>query len=388
MTTYYKMRARDSVCVPQPTYVTWVVPTTPDLTGANFIAGGGVFVCGANPLTDLADITIDAVWEDGAGGGGGVTPLRILYTTPGDTLFEKAAHVAAGYTRWEAECVGAGGGGGGGRKGAVGTDRFGGNGGGGGGRSRGSGFLADLPASFNISVSPGGAGGVGASANDTDGATGNITYPPYTAFFYGSSFMVVAWYGRQGAGGKAVAGVEQAVGGGGQQTGTPGAVASTFEGATGNKVAWSYLSVETAPGTPIGTFQDGDPPGLLNGSHAAGGGGAGGGINAAESIEGAGSPGSNADTAFAFPGGGAAGGAAPGGAGGSAATFSVNPNLPWGGAGGGGGAARIAGGDGGAGGAGSIYGGGGGGGGAGTNAAGNGGNGGNGANGIVVLVLT
>ena len=53
--TYYAMRAIDPDC-PTLTYVTWVVQTSPDTTGAQYMGPR----CGISPLTD---ITIVAKWQ-------------------------------------------------------------------------------------------------------------------------------------------------------------------------------------------------------------------------------------------------------------------------------------------------------------------------------------
>lgn len=52
---YYAMRAIDPDC-PTLTYVTWVVQTSPDTTGAQYTGPR----CGGSPLTD---ITITAKWQ-------------------------------------------------------------------------------------------------------------------------------------------------------------------------------------------------------------------------------------------------------------------------------------------------------------------------------------
>ena len=58
---YYKMRARDSVCVSQPSYVTWVVTGSPDPTAAQFDVGN--LPCGSD-ISDLVDIQVEAHWVD------------------------------------------------------------------------------------------------------------------------------------------------------------------------------------------------------------------------------------------------------------------------------------------------------------------------------------
>jgi hypothetical protein len=60
-TLRYRMRARDSVCVSQPSYVRWVALGTPDMTGQQCSAAN--LVCGSNPLTDLTDFCVEGRWS-------------------------------------------------------------------------------------------------------------------------------------------------------------------------------------------------------------------------------------------------------------------------------------------------------------------------------------
>lgn len=62
MVKYYRMRARDSVCVVQPAYVYWTVAGVPDLTGAE--CPPSALPCGTTPTLDLVDFAIALEWEE------------------------------------------------------------------------------------------------------------------------------------------------------------------------------------------------------------------------------------------------------------------------------------------------------------------------------------
>jgi hypothetical protein len=59
----YRMRGVDSTCPAsqQPAYVYWDVTDSPDITAAQ--ADPGILICGSDPLTDIADITVYRTWN-------------------------------------------------------------------------------------------------------------------------------------------------------------------------------------------------------------------------------------------------------------------------------------------------------------------------------------
>lgn len=239
----------------------------------------------------------------------------------------------------EAVMLGGGGGGGAGAFGASGS-RFGGGGGGAGGISRGEWPAELLSGALTVAVGVGGTGGVAAAGSGGSGS----------AFYMGSTALLVATGG----------------GGGGLGGGSGGAGGSAGAGVPGSNAGGA--SSVTATGAAGRSIDRPDAPG---------GGGAGGGLDAAGVARAGGAGGDGGFLAVK-----AVGGVGGTGASGSPGTAAPQPSLHWAGGGGGGGGAMTSG-AGHAGAVGGWVGAGGGGGGAGVSG---GGTGGAGGAGIVWLV--
>ncbi len=265
-----------------------------------------------------------------------------LIVGPGPNWFTTKGEykIPPGAMSIDIEIQGPGSGGGSGRRGTTSSVRCGGGGGGAGGRSAVTVPLSELPAgttSFFYSIPSPGAGGAGATVDDTDGNPGQaVSSPTYVSRVQDSTtaanLIASVWWSSNsgGKGGTATNGSGGASTVGGTVNGVAGGSAST-NGGTGG-----------AGGSGVGT---------------AGGGGAGGGISASNTPYNGGSGGYSTG-AYPSTSGGAAGTTSSrnGGSGNTASALYATAN------GGGGGAGSIASGAGADGGAGGNYGGGGGGG--------------------------
>ncbi|MDE8668158.1 hypothetical protein PY310_06110 [Pseudarthrobacter sp. H3Y2-7] len=265
--------------------------------------------------------------------------------TPGVSTWTKPANAVA----VKVLVIQAGAGGGSGRRGAAGTVRCGGGGGGSGNATEMLFRASDLPATVNVNVTSGGAGGAAVTADDTNGNSG---VAPSACFFgsTGATALVSTIAPSPGGGGTNATGAGGASYGIFQWSGQKGANAST----TG--LAGSTASAGVAPGT------------------ATTAGGSGGGITSGDvaSVGGAGSSTGQRPAATV---------AAAGAIGGAGGTPTVPaPGLFGAGAGGGGSSITAAGGAGGAG----VAGSGGGGGGASLNGN-NSGAGGAGGDGLIIV---
>lgn len=256
-------------------------------------------------------------------------------------------------------CIGGGGQGASGRKGAAGSDRYGGGGGQGGMIS-----WAILPASAcgateTVTVGAGGSAlGAAQTTNSTDGVTGS----PGAATTFGS--LVNAAGGNPGIQGLAASGYG---GGNPWSLNASGAYIGVHNGqASKRSSSMNYGG---------GFSSTGATPTAAMGGGGVGSGGAGGGIGT-----------SNTGRAGGNSSGSPGAGAATGGAVNTAGTAGTAGTGMAGGGGGSGGGASNAGGAAGAGGAGGAYGGGGGGGGAGVDSVSDSGAGGAGANGYCMVI--
>lgn len=150
-----------------------------------------------------------------------------------------------------------GAGGGSGRRGAAGTVRCGGGGGASGGGSEAVFRASDLPATVNVSVFAGGAGGAAVTANDTNGNAGSSS----SRSFFGPA-LATAYLtgGNPGAG----AGGTNATGTGGTQssfaqfTGQKGASASVTGGAGSAAISQNLLGTAGGAGGAGGGITSGD----------------------------------------------------------------------------------------------------------------------------------
>lgn len=279
----------------------------------------------------------------------GSTDVQVFTTTGVNTWTKPPG------AKWvQVMMAGGGAGGASGRKGASGTNRFGGGAGQGGGTAIHAWPASVLGATETVTVGAAGTGGAaqaGADSNGVDGVDGGDTS-------FGSWLKAAG--GAKGTGGTAAAGT------GGVSTSTkgPGAIwCSSFSGGVGSN--GSALT----PATPS-TFN----------SLGSKGGAGGGGLDATDVANNGGTAASIALTLVLAGGtGGVAGGAVP------VPGASAGANLVEASTGGGGGASSSTG-NAQAGAVGGAYGGGGGGGGAAQNAAGNSGTGGAGADGIAVVM--
>lgn len=270
----------------------------------------------------------------GGGGGGGppVTDVQ-LFTTNGTWT------KPAGAKRVEFRMIGSGGGGGSGRRGAVGTIRGGGGGGSAGSVTRVCRSAADLPASMDVTIPQGGAGGAAVTTDDTVGHDGSPAFSPevYTTVVGGG----LTFRARCGTGGQ------------GGQAGPS---------ANGGNITFGLSTFDPTSGPSRGSGSGADGPDLGSAEPIVGGhGGGGAGRNASNTQIG---PGSGGNAGGAAEGGGAGGPAgniftAPPGLNGADGSDAVGAGSGGGGAGGGGATAGTTGGHGGKGG---KYGAGGGGG--------------------------
>ena len=230
------------------------------------------------------------------------SPVRVNVTAIGTTNL--ALDTTATYVEIEAQ--GPGGGGGSGRC-SSGGGRSGGGGGGGGANTQGRFMISDLVAlgssTMNITIPPGGAGGIAVSANNTNGVSGSLA--GNTTITINGQSVISAQAGSPGAGGTSST-----------ASGGTGGLNGTFPGAAGG-------SSSTAAGS-TGT----------NALQAAGGGGAGAGANG--STPAAGGQAGYGNLLRIVTSAIAAGGAATGAAGGNAVGPTGGALVPGSGGGGGG----------------------------------------------------
>lgn len=285
-------------------------------------------------------------WAAASGGGGGGSTVVNLYTAD-DTWTNPSPSIAR---RVFVKLVGGGAGGGSGRKGAAGTNRYGGSGGAPGATVETWFLTTDLAATVSVTVAAGGSGGAAVTTDSTDGNNGT-------------------------AGGTTTFSTVSAVGG---LAGVRGTAASANQ--PGGKSSSCLFGLTTAAslGAGSGSNTTGSNAATSSASFPTGGGG-GGGLNTSNTPAAGGAGGGLGEGTYMQLVAGGTGGAAGSNGGNGSSARGVGTG------GGGGGASASA--NAGAGGNGGGYGSGGGGGGAATDAVGNSGAGGNGAQGYALIIV-
>lgn len=277
---------------------------------------------------------------------GGSSNVDVKLYTANDTWTNPSPSTAK---RVFVKLIGGGGGGGSGRKGAAGTNRYGGSGGAPGCSVETWFLTTDLSSTVSVTVAAGGTGGAAVTADSTNGNNG--TAGGSTTFS-----TVTAVGGFAGVGGTAASANQP----GGKNncclfglTSTGSLAAGSGSNSTGNSVSANITSLPT-------------------------GGGGGGGLNTSNTTASGGTGGGLGDSTYLQ--------LVAGGTSGTAGNAGGNGNSARGVGTGGGGGGSSASANAGAGGNGGGYGSGGGGGGAATDAVGNSGNGGDGAPGYALII--